>query len=302
MLTGLSNLSLACLFYILVQAEHNKESVRIEMADLRRALGYSDVHGTYYRHIRSAMAELNGTFIQFKDSDAPVAASAADKKGRNLVFPVTLNPIFFDFQKNEKGQVSDFTSLPKASELKQLRAKYHMRLMLLALRWQSGGIVPTMSMVELKQWFNMPQKWKPSEALDALVCAQRIVLSLGLSVFFTLSKNKKSIQITVKKTKNAQIANEKPTEYRKRQRLERHSEKGHSVIEKIRISDQELANFARAAADKYRGQGFRLHWLNNLEVTIELSTGLLITKSRKYLSEANNRRFYIALMQKEGAA
>jgi hypothetical protein len=147
----------------------------------------------------------------------------------------------------------------------------------------------------------MPQKWKPSEVLDALICAQRIVLSLGLSVFFTLSENKKSLQIITQRTKKAQISNEKPTAYRKRQRLERRQAKARVLSELWRQNDTELANFARAAADKYRGTTFSLGWLNGIIVHIEPGTGLLVTKKGRYLSEVNSKRFYSSLMAREGA-
>jgi hypothetical protein len=98
--TKLSNLALVCLTYLLRNADNH--DLRVELADMRRELGYADNHGTYYSQIRKAMTELNGTFIQYREEVSPVAASTAAKEGRNVVFTVTLNPIFFELRKNEK--------------------------------------------------------------------------------------------------------------------------------------------------------------------------------------------------------
>jgi hypothetical protein len=147
----------------------------------------------------------------------------------------------------------------------------------------------------------MPQKWKPSEVLEALICAQRIALSLGLSTSFVLSANKKSLQILVQTTEKVQISDETATAYRKRQRLERRQTKARVLFELLRQNDTELANFARAAADKYRGTTFSLGWLNGIIVHIEPGSGLLVTKKGRYLSEVNSKRFYSSLMAREGA-
>jgi hypothetical protein len=295
----LSNLALVCLTYLLRQADNC--NLKVDLADMRRVLGYKGNHGTYYAQIRAAMTELNGTFIQYREEVSPVAASTAAKEGRNVVFSVVLHSIFFEFQKNEKNQICDFTSLPRLADLPKLRAKYHMRTMFLALRWQSGKITPSMSLPDFKQWFDMPQKWKPSEVLEALICAQRIALSLGLYISFTLPANKRQIAIVAQRTEKVQISNEKPTAYRKRQKLERRQAKARVLSELRRQNDAELANFARAAADKYRGTTFVLNWLGKTIVRIESGTGLLVTEKGRYLSEANTRRFYLTLMAKEEA-
>jgi hypothetical protein len=295
--TKLSNLALVCLAYLLRKADNR--DLRVELADMRRELGYAVNHGTYYAQIRAAMTELNGTFIQYQE-ESPVAASTAAKEGRNVVFSVVLHSIFFDFEKNEKNQICDFTSLPKLSDLPKLRAKYHMRAMFLAMRWQSGKITPSMSLLEFKRWFCMPQKWKPSEVQDALICAQRILWELGQTLILTPSADKKRIQIFSKKTAPAKFE-ERPTQYRKRIRQERRSGKAHLLAQKLRASDQDLANFARAAADKYRGTTFSLGWLNGIIVHIEPGSGLLVTKKGRYLSEVNSKRFYSSLMAREGA-
>lgn len=297
--TGLSNLAIVCLVYFL-RAAKGAEGLRVEMADMRRALGYSDAHGTYYRQIRAAMAELDGTFLQVQEVEAPVAASAAAKEGRNVVFSVILNPIFFNFSKNEEGQNCNFTSLPKLSDLPVLRAKYRMRAMLLALRWQSGGIVPTMSLTEFKRWFDMPVKWKPSEALDALLCARRALISLGAMLNFTLRGGKKLIEVTAKKTAKIPMTDESATVYRKHYRVERKSDKIRMRVKKLEATDKQLANFARTAAERYHSYIFPVEIRGQMvKVKIERSTGLLLTASGKYLSESNLKRFYKALMAKE---
>jgi hypothetical protein len=298
--TKLSNLALICLSYILRKAD-GVEPMRIELADMRRDLGYSVNHGTYYQHIRSALAELNGTFIQYREEEAPVAASTATKQGRNIVFSVSINPIFFEFRENEKNKICDFTSLPRLDDLPKLRGKYRMRLIFLALRWQSGQIAPSMSLLDFKRWFCMPLHWKPSEVLGALVCAQRIALSLGLSVSFTLSENKKSLCIAAQKTDKVQISDETATAYRKRIKDENKKTKAQLRSKLYHRDDAELGNFARTVAEKYHGKTFSLGWLNNTIVHIDPDTGLLVTDKGRTLSEANCRRFYLALMAKEGA-
>lgn len=142
-------------------------------------------------------------------------------------------------------------------------------------------------------------KLKPSETLDALVCAQRLIASLGVSLSFTWTSTKRVIAVMAKRSRATSITNESATAYRRRCRQERKEDRCRVVVKKFEVADRELANFARLAANKYRDRTFDLSWLDGVVVRIEQTTGLLVTSSGKYLSESNCRRFYNALMAKE---